>query len=67
LKMVAHWLHHNEDHARSYRQWADRARNLGHAEVGRILDAVADENLRLNAEMEKILGILQRGPSSRSE
>jgi hypothetical protein len=57
--MVQHWVHHNEEHARSYRQWGDRARALGQHEVGRILDAVADENLRLNAEMERILGILR--------
>jgi hypothetical protein len=58
--MVQHWVHHNEEHARSYRQWAERARALGQGEVGRILDEVAQENLRLNGEMERILTILQK-------
>ncbi len=65
--MVQHWLNHNEDHARSYRLWAEKARNLGHAEVGRILDGVADENLRLNGEMERILGLLRQGPAKRDD
>ncbi len=60
LKMVHHWIHHNEEHAQSYRQWGDRARALGQHEVARILDTVADENIRLNGEMDRILGILQR-------
>jgi hypothetical protein len=64
--MVQHWFHHNEDHARSYRQWAERARGLGQAEVGRILEEVALESLRLNGEMERILTLL-RGDSSRDD
>lgn len=58
-KIVHHWIHHNEEHARSYREWGDRARALGQDEVGRMLDSIADENLRLNEQMQKILRILE--------
>jgi hypothetical protein len=57
--IVHHWIHHNEDHARSYREWGDRARALGEQEVGRILDQIAEESLRLNEQMQGILRILQ--------
>ena len=28
-RLLEHWIHHNNDHIGSYRQWADKARDQG--------------------------------------
>ena len=39
--LLAHWIEHNDEHGREFREWADKARGLGEAEVhGDILRAV---------------------------
>ena len=59
LKMVQFWVHHNEEHARSYRDWAGRAQEMGLEEVGVILEKLAGEALRPNVELERLLLILK--------
>jgi hypothetical protein len=57
-KMAEHWIGHNEEHARSYRLWADRAREAGQTEPGEILAGIAGETLELNRKFERIILLL---------
>jgi hypothetical protein len=61
-KMVAYWMHHNEEHARSYRDWASQARAMGLAEAGLILERLADGAVLPNRDLEKVLHLM-RAPS----
>ncbi|PIP36087.1 MAG: hypothetical protein COS92_04900 [Desulfobacterales bacterium CG07_land_8_20_14_0_80_52_14] len=27
IRLLEHWIRHNEDHVKTYREWADQARN----------------------------------------
>jgi hypothetical protein len=63
-KMVAHWIQHNEEHARSYREWALKAQDMGLAEVRGLLEEVADETHRQNEGLGKILSVLGKKMSS---
>jgi hypothetical protein len=65
IKMVEHWIHHNEEHSRSYRKWADRAREMGQEEAGAILEEVADGTLSQNRSFERMLALLKGDPVSR--
>jgi len=58
-KMVEHWLRHNEDHARSFSDWAARARELDQAEVAACLEDVARQSLLQNDELQKALELLK--------
>ncbi len=60
LKILEHWLHHNEDHAKSYAQWADRARALGEEAVAGILDEVASETIRQNDRFREAVALVRR-------
>jgi len=53
--MVRHWINHNEDHARSYRDWAARARAAGREEAARILEEVAAATGTQNEQLQRIL------------
>ena len=57
-KMVEHWISHNEEHARSYRLWASRAREVGQGEPGDILEEIASEIAEQNERFKKILHIM---------
>ena len=59
IKMIEHWIHHNQDHASSYREWARRAEEQGHQEVCQILQSVADGSVQQNESMEKALQLLR--------
>lgn len=59
LKLFEFWLHHNEEHARSYRDWAGRAREMGLDEVGRILESLADDTLLANQNLERAAALLK--------
>ena len=64
-KMVEYWLHHNEEHVRSYRDWANRARALGEQEAGEILDQLAHEAVLANGALARLLRLLTAHPASR--
>jgi hypothetical protein len=57
-KMVEHWISHNEDHAGSYRQWANRARVAGYGAAGDILEQVASEVVKQNEKFAEIIKII---------
>jgi hypothetical protein len=57
-KITSHWIAHNEDHANSYRQWAERARQAGQPEAGELLDRTAEDVAEQNKKLEKIIAIL---------
>ncbi len=41
--LLDYWIEHNKEHSQEFRQWADRAKGLGEAEVSReMLEAVGD-------------------------
>ncbi len=63
-KMVEFWMHHNTEHARSYRDWAGRAREMGLAEVGEVLETLADEALLPNRSLETVSALLKAQPAS---
>ncbi|MBS3809512.1 MAG: hypothetical protein KGY38_05095 [Desulfobacterales bacterium] len=52
-KMVEHWLKHNADHAATYRQWAERARQAGMPDVAEILEGVAKDSQAINGDLER--------------
>ena len=58
-KMVEHWVSHNRDHARSFNEWARRAKETGQQEVATLLDQAAEQSLLSNQGLEKALELLQ--------
>ncbi len=57
-KMAEHWIGHNEEHARSYRQWASRAREAGQEEPGDILEEIADGMIEQNERLKRVIYLI---------
>jgi len=49
IKLLDHWLKHNEDHAQTYLDWAQRAKQHNLEGIGEVLEEVGD----LTAEISK--------------
>lgn len=58
-KMIEHWVRHNQDHARSFREWAEKARGLNKEDVARILEEVAEQSRVQNRKLEDALAVLK--------
>lgn len=63
-KLAEHWIVHNEEHARSYRLWAGRAKEMGCDEPAGILEEIASETMAMNDKLRRILEILDSGGES---
>ncbi len=58
-KMVEHWINHNQEHARSYRLWASRAREAGCEGPAEILEEIASEVTDQNERFLKIVDVIE--------
>jgi protein involved in temperature-dependent protein secretion len=63
-KMAEYWINHNEEHARSYRLWAERARDAGYGRPGEILEEMASEIVESNERLRQVIQIIDSGGSS---
>ena len=46
--LLNHWIRHNEDHVKDYREWAEKADRQGIKEVAHNIKAAADLILQSN-------------------
>ena len=53
IKLLDHWLKHNDDHARTYLDWAKKAAQNDREEVGRILEDVGALTAQISAKFEQ--------------
>jgi hypothetical protein len=52
-KLIEHWLKHNDDHAQSYRQWADTFRQNGLASAAVLLESAAELTQQINLTLSE--------------
>ncbi len=58
VKMLSHWIKHNEDHASNYRNWAEKAKANGKDDAGVLLEEAAEMSLAINDKFEAALTII---------
>ena len=58
LKMLNHWIKHNEDHASNYRNWAEKAKINDQEEAGALLEEAAEMSLAVNERFQKALALI---------
>ena len=55
IKLLEHWIRHNEDHVRTYRDWAQKAKEKNMKEVAQLLEDVAEMTLLINKKFESAM------------
>jgi hypothetical protein len=59
FRMLDHWIKHNESHALTYKDWAEKARQNKLLEVEKLLNDVAEITLKVNSrfkDAKKLVG-----------
>ena len=59
IKLLDHWLKHNEDHAGTYRDWAEKARQNQLEAVAALLEEVCGLTAEINAKFESAAKLVQ--------
>ncbi len=59
IKLLSHWIKHNEDHALNYRNWAEKAKANGKSEAAGLLEEAAEMSLTINEKFEAALARLE--------
>lgn len=58
LKILDHWIRHNRDHAATYNDWAERARQSRMEGVAGLLEEAADMNFAMNEKFERAKALI---------
>ena len=60
IKLLEHWVKHNDDHAETYRDWAKKAKEKNMDEAGLLLEDAAEMTLEISKKFEEAAGIIRR-------
>ncbi len=58
LKLLEHWIKHNDDHADTYRGWANQAKENHLEAVAAIIEEAAEMNLAVNEKFEQAKALI---------
>lgn len=56
--LLEHWTEHNEDHVKTYMEWAEKAELLGKKELSGILKQIAAESKKLDELFKRALNYI---------
>ena len=57
-KLIDHWIKHNDEHAQSYRQWADTFRLNGLESAATLLESAAELPRQINLTLTGALNLV---------
>ena len=60
IKLLEHWIRHNEDHAKTYQEWADKAKTHHLTETAALIKDAAGINLEINKKFEQAKTLIQK-------
>jgi hypothetical protein len=52
IKLLEHWIKHNEDHAQTYRDWAQKAKEKNKSKAALMLEDSAEMTLSISKKFE---------------
>ena len=55
-KLISHWIKHNKDHAKTYKEWVKRAEDNGMEETAKVLSEAAELTLLINQKLNDASG-----------
>jgi hypothetical protein len=58
MKLLLHWIKHNQDHASNYRIWAEKAKENGKDEIATLLGDAENMSLMMNEKFKKAAALL---------
>ncbi len=59
VKLLEHWIHHNAEHARNYRDWAQKAKGKNFSAAGFLIDDAAEMTLAISQKFEAAIKLIK--------
>jgi hypothetical protein len=59
IKLLEHWIKHNDDHAETYRDWAKKAKEKNMDKAGSLLEDAAEMTLMISKKFEEAVRIMR--------
>jgi hypothetical protein len=56
--LIEHWKEHNEEHARTYLEWSQKADGAGEGELAAVLRELSEGTLKMGTLFEKAADLL---------
>ncbi len=56
--LIGHWSGHNEEHAKTFLEWSQKADSLGRGDVAAILRELSEKTRKLEELLKKARGLL---------
>jgi hypothetical protein len=57
-KLIPHWMEHNDEHAETYKSWAEKMSSLGKKELSEILIRLHQESRKLREFFKEAMGMI---------
>ncbi|MFH0726339.1 MAG: hypothetical protein V2B19_08335 [Pseudomonadota bacterium] len=61
IKLLSHWIKHNDDHANTYTEWAQKTKAANMAGIEMLLTEAADITRSISIKFEAALDELKKG------
>ena len=59
VKLLEHWIKHNQDHSDTYRDWARKAAGEGQTDIAQLIENAAEKTTRINREFEEAMALVK--------
>ena len=60
IKLLEHWIKHNDDHAATYRDWAQKAKEKDMGETGSLIEDAAEMTLEISKKFEEAAKLIKK-------
>lgn len=58
--LIDHWAEHNEEHVKTYLEWAEKAENSGYKELNAVLKEIAENTKNIDSLFKKAKQIIKK-------
>lgn len=58
IKLLEHWINHNDDHAQTYRDWAQKAKEKNKIKAALMLEDAAEMTLAITKKFESAIQLI---------
>jgi hypothetical protein len=56
--LLPHWMEHNDEHAKTYKFWAEKMSSLGKKELSEVLGVIHQEIQKLRGRLQEALRVI---------
>ena len=57
-RLLPHWMKHNDEHVKTYKDWADKMSSLGKEELAEVLEVIHQESQKLRGLFEEAIRVV---------